>query len=573
MILPLIDCRFLLKPIAIARACLLVSFAHGLAPAVVVEREQVIHSIAERDSSVRRKHDFVFATMSETLGLQVHATRYSGGRDLLRACNQEQRPELLACRVPESTELPWPLNGWCGTLSRCRPFRLNAPLPLLLLDFGAQEKCLALLITHWAGEGGMVQHARASREPTAEESGGKYYVRRNGNRSTSGPLNQAHIAKGIPALACSGAAHRFQEDHFLNIVIPGRSRFTPFLLAADETSAIIARVTYVEGRRDIQVLDIRQDSWKYVGNKGEALTGRDGAFLHGASRGPDGRLWILATFSGLWEPGGENRGFIYMFDNDTWQVYGSENGHVASSASSGKLMFLGSDEPALYQRMHDKSTRTPGDTTESVKIWRNGRWELHPIERLAKENVGTFAWNVESKSAWYITARFELGHTIVSGYSVHGAMADDIKGPHVLLRQKGSFVISEASLSSDEQIALLLRRRDDSGDVDFSLPYYGSILNVANPNNAGATQLPSPSRNERGSYNVEDFSWSPKNELTHDVRTSDGVEVYAYRNSNWSKIARSAIETGGRRVVSDIRLGYRKDGLPIVLWSVMHSTD
>ena len=61
----------------------------------------------------------------------------------------------------------------------------------------------------------------------------------------------------LPIVLCSCQA--VPRTQFVNLTLPNASVFTPVVVHASETEIIVARVVYVEGLRDAQVL--RQDRW------------------------------------------------------------------------------------------------------------------------------------------------------------------------------------------------------------------------------------------------------------------------------------------------------------------------
>ncbi len=62
------------------------------------------------------------------------------------------------------------------------------------------------------------------------------------------------------------------DKEYLNLTLPGKSQFTPIVLSATPEKAVVARVAYVDGKRDVQVLEGAGDRWDFVGRQGRALT-------------------------------------------------------------------------------------------------------------------------------------------------------------------------------------------------------------------------------------------------------------------------------------------------------------
>ena len=345
---------------------------------------------------------------------------------------------------------------------------------------------------------------------------------------------------------------------YLNITLPGRSRFTPIILCATPDKTIFARVTQVDGKRDIQVLQGSGDRWEFVGEQGRALTGEDGNFLTDARQGPDGRLWVLVSYTPPSNPKMGWRTFLYSFREGRWSMAEPSEGHRASALDDLGLAFLGVNEPSHYQLMFGKKSNTSSNGVASLLQWNKGNWQPHPAEKILQKTGGRLVWS--SGEAWVIVKRQAEGKTTVHGYRISGSRQEDITGPYQLLTLHGSYDLSRVHLSDHHRIALMLKEPAEPNQYAFEASYLGRIVDVTRPDQPVTESIATPPVDW-----LDHFVWSPKHELVMTDCDALKVRVFALRNGDWVRIAEASQDVSSG-MISDPRLVFRADGVPLVTW-------
>jgi hypothetical protein len=339
--------------------------------------------------------------------------------------------------------------------------------------------------------------------------------------------------------------------------LPGRSEFVPVVLFANAGKTIVARVAYVDGHRDVQVLDVGAEGWEYVGERGRALTGTDGNFLTDAVQGPDGRLWVLVSYSRPSNPRFGGRAFLYMYEKGKWLMADPPTGHRASGYSRGSLLFIGTNEPVQYQLIFNDKTEELGDVVASLLQWKDGDWIAHPAEELLRQRSGHLVWN--DQEAWNITSRISGTTTVVEGYRLRGPKREHIAGPVTLVEIDGLHRIWHTALSGDSQIAVLTKL--STGEEDsLDRPYLGRIVDVSDSDEPVAEEFPGPPVDL-----ADHCQWSPTGEL---FVTDSGiycVSIFALRKGQWVSVAEVTQEADLGYMFAP-RLFFRTDGVPILTW-------
>ena len=358
---------------------------------------------------------------------------------------------------------------------------------------------------------------------------------------------------------CSAAANELQV--FVNLSLPGQSEFTPIVLAASKERTTVARVAYVENRRDIQVLEKSGDIWNYVGTNGRALTGFNWNFLPDAKQGPDGRLWVLATHPDVGDslPFGSNRDYrdyLYCFESGSWKIAGPKDGHAHGDFGDRGLHFLGTVEPVHHFVRFDQSKT--GHEEDCLLQLHGEKWVELPAQQLLRQTGGKLAWR--KQDAWLVTTTWTNGATLVDGYFLDGPKQDDIYGPFRLWSGSASNHLWRVAASDSNDVALLLLQIDEADVRNWT----NWTLRVVSADRTGVhkiTDAPSPSMKHVG-----DFKWSPTGEL---VMTSESelrtMHVHTLNNGEWKAIAKATQPVG--QILGE-RLAFRDDGTPIVTWEV-----
>ena len=311
----------------------------------------------------------------------------------------------------------------------------------------------------------------------------------------------------------------------------------------------MARVAYVENRRDIQILETTNHIWTFVGTNGGALTGFDWNFLPDAKQGPDGRLWVLATHPTA-AARYSYRNYLFCFENGSWRIAGPKDGHPYGDFGDDGLHFLGGAEP-VHHFVQLEGVKS-GHTEDCLLQLRGDKWVELPAQELLRRTGGRLAWR--KQDAWLVSSQWTNGATLVDGYFLAGSKKDDIYGPFRLWSGSASNQLWRVAASDKNELALLLRDRDLGG-------WTCCIVSADRNGVHRVTEvLPPPVE-----Y-VSDLMWSPTGNLA--VTSTPGfqsVQVQVLRDGQWRIIAEASQPDGEGLILSD-RLHFRDDGMPIVTW-------
>ena len=346
---------------------------------------------------------------------------------------------------------------------------------------------------------------------------------------------------------------------YLNLRLPDRlTEFRPIVLSATRDKTIVARVAYVGGRRDVQVLEHSGGNWRFLGKRGRALTETDGNFLNDARQGPDSRLWVLVSYTRPSNPAKGNRALLYCYENGAWRLAEPPSGHRANEINDLGLLFIGGNEPVHYHVLFNRQAKGAGGLPQLMQ-WHDGKWRTHPAEKVLRENQGELLWN--SREAWLICSRQSNGRTAFRGYRFRGPRPENIAGPFPLVQLDGLYDLWKADLSDRHRIALLLKQ-SGKGQTQESLDraYLGQVVNVGNPEKPVVEPLAGPPVRF-----ADHLCWSPKGELICTDCGPSSVRVFVLRGEKWTKIAEASQDHSEGRVFSPA-LTFRSDGTPIVTW-------
>ena len=345
---------------------------------------------------------------------------------------------------------------------------------------------------------------------------------------------------------------------YINVTLPGPSKFTPIILSATPEKTIFARVGKVNDKRDIQVLQGSGDRWDFVGSQGQAVTGEDGNFLNDAVQGPDGRLWILVAYTAPSNPQKGEREFLYCYQNGKWGLAEPPQGHSPSIWTHDELGFLGGNEPVLSQVQYDPESKT---SASHLLQLHEGQWQSHPAEKIVQKAGGQIV--SIAGEAWVIVARQADGKTSVEGYRITGTRPADTAGPFPLLTLDGSYVIYFADLSKQHRLALAFKETAGPKHEATKKPLLGRIVDLTHWDKPVVETMAAPAI--ESPFFGDCLSWSPKGELVAMACKPDKVQVFALREGKWTSIA-EAKQDRSEGIIFSPRLAFRSDGVPIVTW-------
>jgi hypothetical protein len=332
---------------------------------------------------------------------------------------------------------------------------------------------------------------------------------------------------------------------YLNLALPGGAEFSPIVLGETEGRVIVARVYTVGSRREIQVLAGKEGRWEFVGRNGGAITGVvDGNFLKGARRGPDGRLWALAGYTPPSNPQRGFRDYLYRFEDGNWKLMGPEDGQPAGTISDGGLHFLGTQPVHLFCEDQYFLLGLEGE-----------KWIPLAAQNLIRGGFCDVCWRKDD--AWLFRLRADGGQSILEAYWLKGPREQDITGPLRLETWAGRVFCWNLAVSADGTIAMF----GTVGDLNNHKDQFGRVYRQRGDGAFDASDLPFPPTPANIPHCV---NWSPRRVLFAVTRTdSRSFVVHRYENDHW---VASGDVSQPRFFVHDLKLFFRDDGEPIVVW-------
>ena len=246
---------------------------------------------------------------------------------------------------------------------------------------------------------------------------------------------------------------------YVNFSLPGGAKFCPIVVQTDEGETIVARVAFVDGKRDIQVLRRSDESWSPLGQKGQALTGVGGNFLTDAVFGPDGRAWVLAEYSVPSNPERGGKCYLYCYRDGAWTLRCV--GQVGTAAWGSGLHFLGGHDPV----------RIFCDGAGGLQILRlEGRnWVSVPVKNALQKLIPTKGWYPEvsktGKSTWFIWKETTGRQSVLKALCVKWTGKSDILAPVKLESWDKRISLKSAAASAEGTIAVLIDERWRISDV------------------------------------------------------------------------------------------------------------
>lgn len=340
---------------------------------------------------------------------------------------------------------------------------------------------------------------------------------------------------------------------YLGIALPKGAVFTPIVLKSSKEQTIAASVIYIDGRRDIQVLEDRGHGWQPLGRSGRGITGVDGTFLQSAIIGRNGRIWVLAGYSYPSNPDRGNNHYLYVYDGSDWQLAGPQNGAPSGSIGERGLGFLGDYLAHMYLGYDSEKKRDK----PYLKYLEQGKWKTAGAEQFLRSTPGQTLWT--GSNLWHLVCTNTEDRTVVDAYIVDGIGTRNISGPHRLLESPGTnYYLNSFDVSHKGDVAVLLADKDSDEPTKW-LPY---VLHHKSGSRWTAPSLlpPPPVK-----YSTDWFGWSPACDLMllHTPSFHTAV-ILAYRDGKWMTIAEGQ-QTGVGQIF-DPSVTFSEDGLPIVTW-------
>lgn len=366
--------------------------------------------------------------------------------------------------------------------------------------------------------------------------------------------------------------------NYLNISLPGLSCFSPFVLVASDQEAVVARVSFVDGNRDIQVLIGHGEHWDYLGPQGRALTGVDGNFLRDAKQGPDGRLWILAGYT---PPSNQQRGgkdYLYCLEKDEWRIAGPPRGAPGADFAEKGLYFLGSNEPVHLFAATSNENQEARVLVHFVRL-EGGDWVPLPAQDLLRKHHEKGIMTSRKNDAWWFVPSVTDGRTELIAYWLKGPRAADIFGPIHLGSWNSKLFLPTIAVSETGDIAVqgwetprqnmnlndatsfgrLFRAQGGGRFAETELPALTSELD----NSAGSSERRATKSHGR---TIDRLEWSPKGELFGLHRIDEQhIAVFILTATGW-KMRGEARQPVASGIIYEPRLFIRSNGEPIVVW-------
>jgi hypothetical protein len=216
---------------------------------------------------------------------------------------------------------------------------------------------------------------------------------------------------------------------YMNLTIPRGGLFSPIVLEASEQRTVVARVANIAGKRDVELIVRNGSRWQVIGKEGHGITGMDHTFLNDARQGPDGRYWVLVSYSRGKTTETQNRVLLYTYDHSEWKRVGPPDGHAAAAVRDHGIHFLGDSKPVhhfegLEQVGNDKSTASVSYLLElDGNSWRpTGAQEL-----LRRHPNGFLSWR--QRDGWFFAVQENNGTRMLQAYWLKGPRMADVVGP------------------------------------------------------------------------------------------------------------------------------------------------
>ena len=355
----------------------------------------------------------------------------------------------------------------------------------------------------------------------------------------------------LPGPLLKRKADQLERAHkaYFNLQLPGEApQLRPIVVSASEHSAIVAQEFEFGNGREIQVLELKEGRWQFVGRNGGAITGKDRNFLQDAKQGSDGRLWVLVQL--------RSHDFLYSLEDGGWKVKGPPNGHLGGSTVDDGLHFLGTHLVHQFQSEKIQLVGLEGEQwvpvpaqdlvqepNEIVGYFRNGK--MH----------GSIYWRAHD--AWLFRMRSKGDRSTLEAYWVKGPRKEDIFGPMFLESWRQRVSCYFFAVSSVGSIAMIGR----TGDLNNVSGQFGRLYHQRKDLTYESQDLPLPPASEG---TPDCFDWSPRGVLHAVVRQKDRKsEIHRFENGRWLPCG----DFNQRRwFIFNPRLFFHDNGEPIVVW-------
>jgi len=351
---------------------------------------------------------------------------------------------------------------------------------------------------------------------------------------------------------------------YVNLSLPGGAKFCPIVMSADDAESVIARVAYVDGKRDVQVVHGQGKSWRALGSNGHGLTGTDGNFLSDARVGPNGKLWVLASYSVPSNPDRGGMSFLYCFEKGQWVLKAPRKSHgtmdrYVPNWDSG-LHFFGRNGPCHILHAGNAGVR--------FLALEGGAWKSVPAQdalQKAMPSKGCYPQACKRKNdTWFLWCTRGKKRSVLKSLRIGGTLNNDVIGPTELESWPKEVYLTSASVSPGGTIAV--RVYDSARRRGIGRLYRPDAKGGYNPSDLS---LPFPKRVD---FEVLQYSptgalyavWNPKR-IWHPNGHPQELTVAQLVGGKWEVLANVKQRKQDGRIFSP-RVFFKQNGTPIVVW-------
>ena len=365
-------------------------------------------------------------------------------------------------------------------------------------------------------------------------------------------------------------------------VDPGGTNRPPLVIMANKDMVVLAREAIISenAHSDVQVLEIRGNKWRYLGDNGNSISKANGASLHSAARGPDGRFWVLVKSLNSVVAGINSLG-LYVLQENRWKAYGPKIGdslkqdEMLDVSDNDQLHFLPNGEPAFsYTRRSEQEIGGKEIPINSIGLIRVLGDRFVPIEGYGYAQFNkrlVYAW--QQSQPWLLAVRHEvLGETSLEAFLMTGPNQDGRVVPFLVDQTNQTIAFKSFSISGDSTIAALgysgvTLNGPPIKSKDQFIKLYKPIKD-SRTFSADQIELPPDQSSLVGS-----IAYSPAGKL-HAIKTSESkISIYEYSNDNWRVVAEQAGDDNYLYRFVSPQMYFSDDGKLIVTWGAQNPVD
>jgi hypothetical protein len=354
---------------------------------------------------------------------------------------------------------------------------------------------------------------------------------------------------------------------YLNVAIPmpETADFSPIIIDALPERTVFARINHLSlqeqpiPQRDAQVLAGTRSDWRFVGKNGEGISGADGSFLSDATKGPDGRLWVLLAYTRATNENRGNTTYLYSLQDDVWRLVCGPGLEEKVFSAFGGLHFVGSAEPLAHLRMRGEDGGLYIDVFYGLT---DGKWKK--VEMLSQSSPMPRIWVWRRSDGWC----FEAGHSVGDEGEVisirHLESWSSLSAPVGTIRVGAFEQLRLAAVSLDGATAMITFNRQTQ-EYSVQLAQLPSSTQPALQHQGRALKVPAGVPVACG--------WSIDGRLyLCSVSGCCRIDIHRLDGDDWNRIGHH-VQDPARGTILDPKMIFRSDGKPLAVWYDFVPTD